>query len=188
MIEADVPDPKRCVYRSPGVAASSVAKRNRACFPAGATVQTRGGSRVSMSDIRVGDEVSVGNGHYSRVFMFTHQTAGGAFPFVRLTSAAGPALTASDGHLAYIAGELRPVDEARVGDELVLADGTRTTVAKIERVELPGLYNPQTEHGDIAVDGVVASCYTTAVPASAAHSLLAPLRTLAAVCLAPLSA
>lgn len=54
-------------------------------------------------------------------------------------------------------------------------------IGRVERVffELAmGLYSPVTAHGDVVVDGVVASCYTTSVRAQAAHAFLAPIRAL----------
>jgi Hint module len=41
-----------------------------------------------------------------------------------------------------------------------------------------GLFNPQTLHGDVVVDGLRASSYTTAVEPAVAHRLLWPLRVL----------
>jgi hypothetical protein len=56
--------------------------------------------------------------------------------------------------------------------------GRWTAVVSTTLVEATGLYNPQTIHGDIVVDGIVASTYTTAVDPQVAHGLLAPLRVL----------
>ena len=39
-----------------------------------------------------------------------------------------------------------------------------------------GLFNPQTKHGDIVVDGVRVSTYTHAVHRNMAHAMLAPFR------------
>jgi hypothetical protein len=46
----------------------------------------------------------------------------------------------------------------------------------VELVRGVGLYNPQTLHGDIVVDGVRASTYTEAVDPVFAHAVLAPVR------------
>ena len=40
---------------------------------------------------------------------------------------------------------------------------THTHTWQVTRVVAEGLYNPQTMHGDIVVDGVLASVYTAAV-------------------------
>lgn len=49
-------------------------------------------------------------------------------------------------------------------------------VVAIHSVHTHGLYAPHTHAGTVAVDGVVASCYTVAVQPAAAHALLAPVR------------
>lgn len=39
-----------------------------------------------------------------------------------------------------------------------------------------GLYNPQTKHGSIIVNNILAGTYTTAVAPGLVHAVLAPLR------------
>lgn len=145
------------------------------CFPGAARVRMRDGSTREMRDLQVGDEVLVGDGGFSRVFMFTHRVKEGRFRFVQIgTNSRRVRLSA--GHLLYANGMLKKAADVRVGDQLRLADGEEDEVREVTEVEADGLYNPQTVHGDIIVDGVTASCYTDAVPAKAAHALLAPLR------------
>lgn len=70
-----------------------------ACFPAAATVATRGGRVVRMADLRRGDPIRVvsaatGTAGWSRVVLFSHATGGSgdggpAHPYVELTVAAG---------------------------------------------------------------------------------------------------
>lgn len=65
----------------------------------------------------------------------------------------------------------------RIGDVLQLANGSDSPVVVVEDVSADGLYNPQTVDGNIIVDGIVASTYTTAVHPCVAHAaLLAPIR------------
>ena len=59
---------------------------------------------------------------------------------------------------------------------MVLLEGGVGRVTGVDVVERVGLYNPQTVAGDIFVDGVLASTYTTAVEPELAHALLTPLR------------
>lgn len=54
--------------------------------------------------------------------------------------------------------------------------GTIEKAVSVRKVEKEGLYNPQTVHGDIVVDGIVASVYTEAVQPRVAHAMLAPMR------------
>lgn len=146
------------------------------CFPSHATVQMEDGTHRKMEDLSVGDSVSVGNGQFSSVFMFTHKLSAVQNEFVSIESASGITLSLTSGHYLYVNGDLAPAATVVVGDNIELASGASDTVAKIGRVTAKGLYNPQTLHGDIVVNGVRASTYTTAIEPSVAHTLLAPLR------------
>lgn len=146
------------------------------CFPADATVLVEHRGPVTMDALALGDRVLVAAGVYSPVFMFTHRIARGRFPFVTLSLSSGGHLDASAGHYIYINGALAPASTARVGDTLELADRALATVAAVTTGFKDGLFNPQTTHGDIVVNGVRASTYTTAVAPAAAHGLLAPVR------------
>lgn len=146
------------------------------CFPGSATVQTRSRGLVPMAQIRINDEVSVGNGEFSAVYMFTHRITSGGFKFVELETHSGEILRLSPGHHLYSNGLLVRADSVQVGDDLVGADGSRKAVVRASNVLDTGLYNPQTLHGNIAVNGIVTSTYTAAIAATAAHAMLAPLR------------
>lgn len=151
-------------------------KEGGACFPGDATVELESGAMVRMDELAVGDVVKVGAGEFSRVFMFTHKSAGERREFVVLDTAAGKIVVLTTGHYIYVNGELVPAGDVRVGGVLVLADGGQSRVTKVSTVRGRGLYNPQTLQGDLAVNGVVASTYTTAVDPDWAHAALAPLR------------
>lgn len=149
------------------------------CFPASATVELSTGDVVPMDHLAVGDIVKVAPGTYSPVFMFTHAAADAQSSFVELTTATGSTLTLTRGHYLYANGALMAASEVRFGDELMMSDGKATRVVSVSSRADTGLYNPQTLHGDLVVDGIVASTYTTAVEPTIAHSLLlAPARAL----------
>ena len=146
-----------------------------ACFPAHATVQTERGA-VRMDKLKVGDSVLVANGRYSPVFMFTHKLSSVQSTFVRLRASSGHVIELSPSHYIYLNGRLAASHMAVVGDRLVLSDETNAVVSEVTSVNGYGLFNPQTLHGDIVVNGVKASTYTTAVQPWFAHALLAPVR------------
>lgn len=168
------------------------------CFPADATVTLSSGLTRTMAELKVGDEVLVGAGNtFSRVFMFTHRLSpqsmtlsriaataqkadapARAYEFVQLETSAKHTAILTASHFLYINNELAPAANARVGDCLQLADGKQAEIVRISTVRKPGLYNPQTLHGDIVVNGIVTSTYTTAVRPVLAHQCLLPLRTL----------
>lgn len=148
----------------------------RVCFPGAAEVELSDGTRRSMRDLRVGDRVRVSEGEFSEVFMFTHRRGDVSHEFVRVVVNDGRSLELTSGHFLYVNGALAPASSVRVGD--VLADAARrpVNVASVECVGRKGLYNPQTVHGDIVVQGLLASTYTRTVAPGAAHALLVPLR------------
>jgi Hint module len=155
--------------------------RKSSCFPASASVQMADGRTVPISSLEVGDSVRTGPHSYSDVFMFTHRAASSVNTFVKLTTAAGPAITLTPGHYVYVvsgaASRLVAAADVSVGDSLLLSDDSvPSPVVSRQQVSDTGLYNPQTLDGSIVVDGVVASAYTTAVHPSFAHSALAPVR------------
>lgn len=112
----------------------------------------------------------------SPVFMFTHKMATVRYPFVQLTTASNHSLSLTRGHYLYVNGRLAAASTVKVGDSLELADRSASRVLRVgERMDV-GLYNPQTLDGDLVVDGVRVSTYTTAVAPKAAHAFLMPLR------------
>ena len=153
--------------------------RKAVCFPSDATVLLENGVTKRMDELSVGDRVAVGAGLYSEVFMFTHKTPAVQHKFVSITTESKATIRLTDGHyLPLNGGVYTPAGLAKVGDTVLLGDGTISTITALKVVFGTGLFNPQTLHGDIIVDGIVASTYTTAVQRSMAHAMLAPLRML----------
>lgn len=156
------------------------------CFPASARVELENGAFVPISTLKLGDRVRTGAGSFSDVFMFTHRSEHVHARFVRLVTASGASLTLTPSHYLYANGQLVAAGSVRIGDTLVLANGATSNIATIENVSGIGLYNPQTLDGNLVVDGVLTSAYTTAVHPRVAHTaLLAPLRWLYAAIGAP---
>lgn len=154
----------------------SKGKDSGSCFPASASVELEDGTFVLMQDLKVGDVVKVGPRQFSPVFMFTHKLSGIEEEFVVLETESGAALPLTKGHYVYADGSMVPGSAVRVGASVVLGTGASDVVAAVSTVRLTGLFNPQTIHGDIVVNGVLASTYTTAVSPTYAHALLSPLR------------
>lgn len=179
----------------PGGAPITAPDDGSACFPAAATLRRPGGEAVSMDALAVGDDVAVGGGHASRVYLFSHADAAAVSSMVELTTAAAGTLTASADHLVYVVSrDGRPGDRTAVaadtvapGDVLVSdrADAAAATVVSVGRVRAVGLYAPHTLTGDLVVDGFVVSSYTRLLPPAVAHAVLAPVRAAAAAGLLP---
>lgn len=159
---------------------TSIDDDDAVCFPAHATVTLEDGRTREMRHLRIGDRVQVAQGVYSNVFMFTHKVKETKHEFVIIRAGSedgvAVAVTLTKGHLMYVNGKLERAGDVRVGDEVELVNQERCRVVAVECARFKGLYNPQTQHGDLIVDGVRVSTYTTAVKVGSAHSLLAPVR------------
>jgi Hint module len=157
-------------------AAAQTSKKN--CFPAAANVELESGMARRMDELRVGDKVKVAPGVFSDVFMFTHKLREASADFVVISTESGHTVRLTAGHYIHANGALVPAGIIKVGDKLTLSSGAGSAVVSLSWTVEAGLFNPQTLHGDIVVDGIVASTYTTAVPAPVGHAWLAPLRSM----------
>eukprot|EP00180_Rhodochaete_pulchella_P001306 Plantae.Rhodophyta-Rhodochaete_pulchella.ctg21164.p1 GENE.Plantae.Rhodophyta-Rhodochaete_pulchella.ctg21164~~Plantae.Rhodophyta-Rhodochaete_pulchella.ctg21164.p1 ORF type:complete len:188 (-),score=36.99 Plantae.Rhodophyta-Rhodochaete_pulchella.ctg21164:102-584(-) len=131
-----------------------------------------------MDQLQVGDRVLAGNGIFSDVFFFSHRVAARKFRFVELQLANKQSIALTSSHYLPVNGVLSPAGTVKVGDEVVSSAGQVVKVAAVGQVVKSGLYNPHTIAGDLVVNGVQTSAYTTSVHPALAHSLLAPLRAL----------
>jgi len=147
------------------------------CFPGESTVTLKDGEKKRMSDLAIGDNVHVGGGHYSEVYYFSTKMPETDSAFVVL-STAETTVTLTDGHFVYLNGFLAEAGTATVGDRLTLSKNNLVSITNVSKIKATGLFNPHTLDGDIVVDGVLTSTYTSAVHPSLAHVLLMPLRML----------
>eukprot|EP00177_Eucheuma_denticulatum_P004160 GFKZ01007553.1.p1 GENE.GFKZ01007553.1~~GFKZ01007553.1.p1 ORF type:complete len:457 (+),score=34.35 GFKZ01007553.1:135-1373(+) len=149
------------------------------CFAGGQRVRKEGGRLVPMEDVRVGDRVLVGvegGRQYSRVFAWTHRQEVPAV-FVRIETGSGRRVDVTAGHYVWVNGTATRAGQVRVGDWMVDEIWGRVSVTWVGCVVGWGLYSPQTVHGNLVVEGVVVTTYSSvAKEMAAAHALLAPLR------------
>lgn len=169
-----------------------------ACFPAAASVQLESGKKLPIEHLKVGDRILVALNTYSEVFMFSHADHSATTRFVQIHTARqteGP-LVISSGHYVHVSGRgLVAASAIRQGDKVVVARSNakmslipqnssvytsampkEDTVVGISRKYDRGLYNPHTLAGDIVVNGIVCSTFTTAVRPAFANKVLIPLR------------
>lgn len=161
---------------SSGTSEDEGADEENSCFPASATVTLKDGSVKRMDEVLIGDDVLVDHETFSKVFMFTHKDPRVQFAFVELETFSGKKLRLTCGHFIYANGLLIEAGFVKSGDEISVTGGKTDVVVRVDRVTDVGLFNPQTLHGDIVVNGVRTSTYTRAVSAPVAHGLLVPLR------------
>lgn len=151
----------------------------RKCFPADAKVKLEDGSVVPMSELQVGDRVlSSPYGHYSDVFFFSHRDHTSSSEFIKLTATSGMILSLTAGHIIYLNGRPQYAFQARLGDVVTTDTGGHERVVDIETHQKTGLYNPQTLTGDIIVNNIYVTTWTTAISAVSATSFLSPHRLL----------
>jgi len=129
-----------------------------------------------MDRLVVGDHVRTGHSSYSEVFTFTHKITEGFFEFVQLSTQSGHTLRLSPTHLIYLNGKLTAARNAKLYDKVVIYDGSSSSIQSIERVQDLGLFNPHTRSGNLMVNGILVSSYTTAVAPLTASVLLLPER------------
>lgn len=147
------------------------------CFPWNAMVYLEDGSRITMEEVRVGDRVQVSSSEFSEVFVFTHRDRyDSATHYVEITSG-NVSVTMTGSHLIHVSKGMIQASDCKRGLKILTVFGWQV-VTSVREVKASGLYNPQTLHGDIVVDGVVASTFTTAVQTHMASGLLSPLRAL----------
>jgi len=191
------------------IQASRAAGGKRKCFPASARVALAGrGDGVRVDALALGDRLAVaakpgGAVSSSPLIGWSHHDAAAVSRFVvitytladgdgsRVNASAAPdqsyhptsrTLRASRGHYLYtFAGDLVPADDVAVGDSLAAADGSPALVVDLSTALDVGLYNPHPVAGELIVDGLRVSAYTTAVPPPVAHAALTPFRAAAAV-------
>jgi Hint module len=157
-----------------------------ACFPSSAKVFLANGSRLPMHSLSAGQAVLVArptpsslSSSFSRVYFFSHKQPTGLHTFVRIVTAGGYHVTATEGHYTYANNILTPVGQVRVGQYLrTMRPGLASLVVAVERVRDSGLIAPHTLHGDVIVNSIVMSTYTNALHPTIAHALLAPVRAL----------
>ncbi len=144
------------------------------CFPASALVSLESGAKKKMSELSIGDRVAVGGGKYSEVILFSHRIVDGSYEFVELQAGSSVLRLTAD-HYIYASHRYIPAGDVKLGDKLELGDGSYTAVTAVKMVMDVGLYNPQTVHGDILVNGLRAGTFTPEMQHKLANPSLSPL-------------
>lgn len=147
------------------------------CFPGTATVRLEDENYKRMDELQIGDRVlSSIDGAYSDVYLFSHHDSDATHWFVKFTTEAKRTLLVTDGHFVFVNGVMTMASEAKVGDWLTGEDGSRDKIVEVGRVLGKGLYNPQTVEGEIVVDGILVTTWTSRVAPTTASALLSPLK------------
>ena len=171
------------------------------CFSADSTVMTSDGSRLKLSQLKVGDSVlsvnsASGELEFSPIILFLDRDTKETRQFLTIQTESGHSLTLTPTHLIYTstgddrqgadaeataevmeavyAKDVQEGDFVLVHDSLGLIKAVRVT--HVEARVHSGVFAPLTSAGNLVVDGVVASCYAVIDSQTLAHTAFAPLR------------
>lgn len=169
------PDPDVPASVTPTATGDLTSDSEPACFPGSAILHLEDGTDVSLSQLAAGHVVRASETQSSMVYLFTHRKHDGIFDFVRIVTEGDHEINLTKGHYIYANGKLRAAGSVKVGDTLRTLDGS-SKVRSVRASRDYGLFAPHTLHGDIVVNRIVASTYTTAVNPTIAHVMLWPLR------------
>ena len=158
--------------------------REETCFPGNASVTLKGGEKVRMDEVKIGDYVlsihpSTGKPVYSKVYLWAHRDPHVTATFLHITHPHGH-LHISANHL-ILSGEQRipvPAGHLAVGDTIhsllsPAATATATAISvpvlHIHTCTQVGYYAPFTNNGLIVVGGIASSVYSQPSTRSHAH-------------------
>jgi len=130
-----------------------------------------------MNMLTIGDKVRVNSNTFSDVYMFSHRLSAIRAEFVRIATSTNTIMLTPN-HYLYVNGKLAIASTVKVGDQLTTRSGLSTVVTSVSTAWAEGLYNPHTMDGDIVVDGILTSTYTSDISPSLAHAALWPVRML----------
>jgi len=139
------------------------------CFPSKAQVFLRDRrDPVSICDLRLGDEVLVGNCRYEPVILFGHRDpqAVRIMQVLTISDDIGELVLSPYHHILLSDRRSVPACQVGVGDELLDVNGEKVTVECIGTTLAQGLIHPKTPSGEICVNGVLCTTFNT-VPRSA---------------------
>lgn len=157
------------------------------CFPGTAMVVERSSGMKSISDVQIGDQVltltSEGEFVFRDVYLLAHADANDVVPYVCITTDTNITINLTSDHCLFVESikHYTKASKVKVGDLIfIIKDGKcfPDRVAFIKQTYLTGAYCPYTINGNIVVDSVAASCFTTTFSPSVSQVLLTPVRIL----------
>lgn len=158
------------------------------CFPGDALVTMGSGKTIEMKWLSAGDVVqSKESGSGEVIVAFSHKDPYTVAEFIEMRMHdGGRPLTLTRGHYVYVGEHLVAAGRLRAGDKLHGGDGRERIITSVRNVWKIGLFNPHSLSGQMVVDDVRVSCYSTAVAPNMAHALLSPVRAATAAVTEPL--
>lgn len=137
------------------------------CFSGVNTVEERDSGTIPITEVKIGDFVKAGNGHYTQVYGFGHLDRDLEESFLQIhfttsseenKKAMPNLLEISSKHMVFVERNGRSIalkaSDVSIGDSL-----SGRIVASFHTVLRQGVYAPLTMSGDIAVSGILSSNY-----------------------------
>mmetsp|Transcript_25947 Transcript_25947/g.38332 ORF Transcript_25947/g.38332 Transcript_25947/m.38332 type:complete len:545 (-) Transcript_25947:329-1963(-) len=130
------------------------------CFPGDALLTLSGKGSVKLADVKIGDQVLVGNGNYESIYAFGHYSPVGRASFLEISTKTST-LRLSRDHMVFVSyNRAVPASMLRVGDRLLDVNGNENQILFIDSVmSKKGAFAPFTASGSVVVNGIVASNY-----------------------------
>ncbi|KAJ8032123.1 Sonic hedgehog protein [Holothuria leucospilota] len=160
-------------------------KKAGKCFAGSALVQTKTNGSRKISNVKINDEILVfdNDGHlsYDKVYIILHANAKEEVLYVRIATKQGKVLFISPYHVLPIGGIGKdvPAKDVVVGDAIFTINQgvlTRDVVTSVSYKVCKGAFCPVTLNGNIVVNEVASSCYTSFVNPALTHFILLPFR------------
>lgn len=138
------------------------------------TVELQTGEKKRMDELQLGDRIRTGPNQFAKVFFFSHQDDKQLMPSVRIRTE-NKELVLSASHYVLHEGSLKAAGELQIGDMLLdLEKDEAVEIISLEFVTTRGAFAPHTDSqdGQLIVEGLLVSEFTTAVHPTTAHLLL----------------
>ncbi|KAK6182574.1 hypothetical protein SNE40_010228 [Patella caerulea] len=152
--------------------------RRRNCLTSNDWVITKDGERKYLQHLKAGEEVQEvkpdGTLGYTKVYCFSHKDPHQSSPnYLEIITGTRSITISNNHHLVFTDDEsnssrtYKMAKEVKIGDRLVCHDGQHRNIEQItniKEVEGKGAFAPITKSGELLVNGIQVSCYSSADP------------------------
>lgn len=142
------------------------------CLHGDSIVELVSGELVNVASLEIGDIVRSGKHSFSPIYFISHQDEARRARFTRITTKMGRIVRVTDDHLLHTVEGPLAARRITVGIALISVLGEVDEVVEKRAEVSVGVYMPHTLDGTIVVEGLVASCFNSAIPPSLGHALL----------------
>lgn len=133
------------------------------CFAGSNSVEVRNRGPVRMQDLKLGDEVMVGQGKYEPIYSFGHVAPETIATFLHIQTSRSQ-LRLTEDHMVFTSSQRAvPASSLHVGDFLLGGTGLKDRIESIEVLQDTGLFAPFTPSGKLIVNDILASSYVAVV-------------------------